>query len=546
MSKATRTFAKILAILLACGGLCVAVPLAFASDGSSSSGDGESNADSPDSAEPDPSDLSSHGDDGEEETDDHSGSGDSGSDGGDDSNSGDSDDHSGSNESGDSGSDQISDSHSGDSDSTDSSNSGSGGSSRSGSDDSGDDSHGSGSSSSSSSSSESGHGSSDQSGGSQQSSSDHNNGTSNRGSDSSRKSSVAAQIVESHLEVTENGKGEQVRKGEVVLVSTHADLTATLAKQGLQVIEVFRLPSMGLSGFRVAVPEKQSDESVLKRLRKADPSGIATFNHVYVPARGGAIAPVESLASAPMVGKRTNARIGLVDARVDTHHPMLREVNVTFKEFGIANSSDEDHGTAVASRIASVAPGSKILVASVFSQMNNGDEMASVDAIARGLDWLARNNVPVINLSLAGPANPILQAVTARLVAKGHVLVAAVGNEGPHAAPQYPAAYDDVVGVTAVDAQNHVYLYANQGAYVDFAAPGVNTKVAKAEGTTETVSGTSYAAPVVAVALAKLINQPDRQRAQHAEEELAKSAKDMGEPGRDPVFGFGVIDLLDE
>ncbi len=208
---------------------------------------------------------------------------------------------------------------------------------------------------------------------------------------------------------------------------------------------------------------------------------------------------------------------------------------------GLASPTSDSHGTAVASRIAEAAPGSRIFVASVFSELRDGEEVASVDAIARALDWLARNRIPVINMSLAGPPNPVLEAVTGRLVSRGHKLVAAVGNEGPNADAQYPAAYDGVVGVTAVDRRNQIYIYANQGDYVDFAAPGVDTTVAGPDGHTETVSGTSYAAPVIAVELARRLQRPDRVLAIRAENELAKSAKDLGEPGRDPVFGFGVI-----
>jgi minor extracellular protease Epr len=119
-----------------------------------------------------------------------------------------------------------------------------------------------------------------------------------------------------------------------------------------------------------------------------------------------------------------------------------------------------------------------------------------------------------------------------------------VGNEGPQAPPQYPAAYDDVVGVTAVDSKYRVYLYANQGNYVDFAAPGVETTVANAAGAKETVSGTSYAAPIVTVAFARLVNRPDKALVDAAMRTLAGQAQDLGAPGRDPIFGHGLIDLL--
>jgi subtilisin family serine protease len=306
------------------------------------------------------------------------------------------------------------------------------------------------------------------------------------------------------------------------------------------------MPALGMAGFRISVPSKADSAKMLARLKLVDPKGIATFNHVYEPARGGAtLSSATSVAMAP-AAKRTQARIGLVDARVNASHPMLRNVRVSSKTFGIASSSDEEHGTAVASRIAEAAPGANLVVASVFSELSNGQEMASVDAIARALNWLSVNNVPVINLSLAGPPNPVLEAITAKLISKGHVLVAAVGNEGPHASPQYPAAYSNVVGVTAVDSENKIYLYANQGDYVDFAAPGVNTRVAANDSDLETVSGTSYAAPVVAAALARRLKQPDPYLAKQAERELAKSAQDAGEPGRDPVYGFGIVSGIEK
>ena len=345
------------------------------------------------------------------------------------------------------------------------------------------------------------------------------------------------------MEIIENRRGERILRGELVLLSSRPDLRRRLSSKGFKVIETFRMPALGMVGFRIEVPSKEKPEQALARIKLVDPKGVASFNHVYVPARGGATERTSTTALLPSTGTMATARIGLVDARVNANHPMLRHVRVSSKTFGVASSSGEEHGTAVASRIAEVAPGASIVVASVFSEFSNGQEMASVDAIVKALNWLSVSNVPVINLSLAGPPNPILEAVTAKLISRGHVLVAAVGNEGPHASPQYPAAYDDVVGVTAVDSNNQVYLYANQGKYVDFAAPGVNTRVATNEHDLETVSGTSYAAPVVAAALARRLAQPDRKLARRAERELAKSAQDAGEPGRDPVYGYGIVSI---
>jgi len=350
--------------------------------------------------------------------------------------------------------------------------------------------------------------------------------------------------AEHQLEDIDSKRDERFLRGELILVSASKATPGKLLESGFRVIEAFALPGFGLHGYRVAYAAGLDREAALDKLRRVDPEGIASLNHVYTPARGGAtIAEKPALKASPPRRTKESARIGLVDAPVNAQHPMLSAVRVEARAFGLATPDVDGHGTAVASRLAEAAPGAHLYVASVFSKLQGGEEIASVDAIARALDWLARNRIAVINLSLAGPPNPILQAVTGRLVERGHTLVAAVGNEGPHGQAQFPAAYDGVVGVTAVDQRNEVYIYANRGDYVDFAARGVGARVAGRDGISETVSGTSYAAPIVAAELARRLPVPDRARADLVKRDLARAARDLGEPGRDPVYGFGVIEL---
>jgi len=506
------------------------------SGGSGSTSGGGDTIDAPDPKIDDSSDSGSDDSDKVDDSSDssHGGSGDSSSDNGDD----DSDSHDSgtSGGSGDSGTSGGSDDHSGSGDSGTSG--GSGDNSSSG---------GSGDSGSSGRSSDSGRSSgSSGTSGSGENADDHSSSRSTQTTadikSNSGRSSAAAK-VESHLEIAETEHGDRYVKGEVVVMSSKHDMASLMSKGGLKVIESFSLASMGLNGYRVQVPSNADEQKILGQLHKLDPKSIATLNHIYVPARGVTTTlPGDNAGAVAIASRRTNARIGLVDAHVDSKHPLLKSVRVASRVFGVANAAEDNHGTAVASRIAEVAPGANLYVASVFSEMSSGNEIASVYAIARGLEWLSVNKVPVINLSLTGPSNPILQNITSRLTAKGFLLVAAVGNEGPHAPAQYPAAYDGVIGVTAVDDQQHVYLYANQGSYVDFAAPGVNRVVATGAGKTETASGTSFAAPVIAVALARLLPRPDKALASKAEAELERQAKDLGEPGRDSVFGYGVIE----
>jgi subtilisin family serine protease len=141
------------------------------------------------------------------------------------------------------------------------------------------------------------------------------------------------------------------------------------------------------------------------------------------------------------------------------------------------------------------------------------------------------------NLSLAGPPNRALADVIRRAQAKGVAVVAAAGNAGPAAPPAYPGAYPKVVAVTAVDGTQKVYRFANRGSYIMFAAQGVD--VATPSG--GKVSGTSFAAPVVAAMLAAEMPRQDAAAADRAIQRLRKQARDLGAPGRDSVYGFGVL-----
>jgi subtilisin family serine protease len=152
---------------------------------------------------------------------------------------------------------------------------------------------------------------------------------------------------------------------------------------------------------------------------------------------------------------------------------------------------------------------------------------------------LAAADVRVINVSLVGPANAALERVVSRLVASDRLLVAAVGNDGPAAAPLYPAAYPGVVGVTAVDVKRRVLPEACRGPHVAFAAPGADMAAA-AERTFAAVRGTSFAAPIVAGLLAREWREgsdtPDELLAR-----LSRAATDLGRGGRDDIYGAGLV-----
>ena len=173
------------------------------------------------------------------------------------------------------------------------------------------------------------------------------------------------------------------------------------------------------------------------------------------------------------------------------------------------------------------APGEALLVADIYGGQSTG---GASTALAQALDWLVSEDVPVINISLVGPRNPLVERAIARAQALGVIIVAAVGNDGPAAAPLYPASYPGGVGVPAVTGRNSVLPEAARGPQVDFSAPGADMAAAAQSGRWTTVRGTSFAAPIVAGLLARTSGTS-----------LARSALDLGTPGPDPVYGAGLV-----
>jgi subtilisin family serine protease len=116
-----------------------------------------------------------------------------------------------------------------------------------------------------------------------------------------------------------------------------------------------------------------------------------------------------------------------------------------------------------------------------------------------------------------------------------------VGNDGPAAPPLYPASYPHVIGVTAVDAHRRVLIEAARGSQVMFAAQGADMVAAEPPAKFSAVRGTSFAAPIVAALLAQRLSTPDSSCADAAVQALALQAVDLGPPGRDLTYGFGLV-----
>ncbi|HUG61082.1 MAG TPA: S8 family serine peptidase, partial [Methylomirabilota bacterium] len=218
-----------------------------------------------------------------------------------------------------------------------------------------------------------------------------------------------------------------------------------------------------------------------------------------------------------------------------------------------APPSELKHGTAVVamligapgSRVPGLVPEARVVAADPFTLVR-GDERTDAFGLIEAMDALADAGVHVMNLSLAGPDNKVLAARVSAIVGAGTTLVAAVGNAGPRAAPLYPAAYGGVIGVTAVDARGQTYRRALQGPQVDFAAPGVSVSTAASISGVRPQTGTSFATPFVTAAVAMILASEPGLSPAEVEVRLAKSVKDLGDDGRDPTFGHGLLQAVGE
>ncbi len=355
--------------------------------------------------------------------------------------------------------------------------------------------------------------------------------------------------LESDLEVDEN----RILK-EQWLVMAEPVVFDELTSRGYLFDTVTELPGLGLRLAEVAAPSTfditQVRDGVLDVVGK-DRAEV-DLNHIYtagVPemVAGSGVMPRAAMAF-PSDLDDLDLRVGMIDSRVDTEHPALAQSSIHTRSFAKPSAeAPEFHGTAIASIIAAnspeyrgLAPNAEVYAASVFELDGKRGEIASTVSLIRALDWLISSGVDVVNISLAGPPNRLLERALDRASSQDMVVMAAAGNGGPVARPMYPAAYDSVVAVTAVDSARQVFRLANRGDYLALAAPGVDLRHAQPGGGYAASSGTSFAVPFAVTAAARLSRlSPESDIITM----LLESAMDLGPPGRDSIYGFGLLTL---
>ena len=242
-------------------------------------------------------------------------------------------------------------------------------------------------------------------------------------------------------------------------------------------------------------------------------------------------------------------KVGVIDTDIDEAHPAFAGRTIHRFDFSPDGHGVPPnwHGTAVLSLLAGsplggtpgLIPDAEFFAANIFFSDERGEMAADTLSLLKALDWMKSFGVKVVNMSFSGPRDELVAEAIEKLSKNGIVFVAAAGNEGPTAAPSYPAAYPQVIAVTAVTNDMHNYRYANRGDHIDVAAPGVNIWTAMPGGRAGYHSGTSFASPHVTAILAV---EP-RETLQQDKANLLDGLPviDLGQQGRDPVYGRGLL-----
>ena len=241
-----------------------------------------------------------------------------------------------------------------------------------------------------------------------------------------------------------------------------------------------------------------------------------------------------------------NTRIAVIDTAVDRTHSEFFNTRISSFDVTDDGSNVDPHGTSIAgilaagAKLTGVAPAAEIVSIAAFSIDASGKTVGNTWTILEATNVAHEQKVDILNMSFAGPADPLLAQAMEGAKKRNILPVAAAGNEGPEAATLFPAGYAAVIAVTAIDTDNKIYSKANTGEHVDIAAPGVGLLVLGNSSGFRTSSGTSLATAYISGIAALALSANPKADYATLRAMLENSATDLGNPGKDSVFGAGI------
>ncbi len=312
------------------------------------------------------------------------------------------------------------------------------------------------------------------------------------------------------------------------------------------------------SCIRYRVLGTRSVEDIIDALEQRNDVEMAYYNSLFhvqqhTPKRLNAQYALKKIRLPPahVISKGDDVLIAVIDTGIDISHPDLVD-NIAGKYNAVDNFDDyraDTHGTAIGGIISArgeihgVAPMAKLLAVQAFYlKGKNAPQETSSFILIRGMEWAFKRGARIFNLSFAGPNDRILNKMINLIYKKGGILIAAAGNGGAKAKPAYPAAYRNVIAVTAIDYKDNLYKKANRGHYISVSAPGVDVLVTSPNRKYKFSSGTSLAAAHVSGLVALMREQDPDISGKKVRRIIMSTAFDLGRKGHDTQFGAGRVD----
>ncbi|WP_138493251.1 S8 family peptidase [Paenibacillus pinistramenti] len=244
--------------------------------------------------------------------------------------------------------------------------------------------------------------------------------------------------------------------------------------------------------------------------------------------------------------------VAVVDTGVDLDHPDLQ--GRLLEGYNVVNPDerpmdDVGHGTHVAGIIAAnvnnhegiagMTWNTKILPVKALDSSGSG----TTYSVAQGIIWATDHGAKVINLSLGNYAQAqFLHDAIKYAYDHDVVVIAATGNDNTER-PGYPAAYQEVLSVSATDSNQKRASFSNYGDYIDVMAPGESIASTYPGNQYAALSGTSMASPHVAALAALIRSENPGLKNTEVMDLIRKNVQDLGDPGRDKYYGYGQINV---
>ncbi len=249
-----------------------------------------------------------------------------------------------------------------------------------------------------------------------------------------------------------------------------------------------------------------------------------------------------------------NQKVCVIDTGYDITHIDLPSSGVTGDDFGAAtgpwNTDGDRHGTHVTGTVAAIGGNDEGVVGVVptgsmplhiVKIFDDDGEFTSASSLVRAVNDCMQAGATVISMSLGGPGSSTSENnVFENAYAQGILSVAAAGNDGDSSL-SYPASYDNVISVAAIDSSRNHASYSQANFQVELAAPGTGVQSTTPGNQYSFFTGTSMATPHVSGVAALVWSNYPQCTNQQIRNALAATAEDQGTAGRDNFYGVGIV-----